>query len=303
MEGFKIKNQCSEKWNEMTPNEKGAFCSKCSKSVNDFSNKSLEEIKRELIKNKGVDVCGRIQANQTELLNKEFNVWQMSSKKTMNRAMLFSLIIVFGLSIVSCSNEQDEKVIQDFQTQVNSIVTQDSEVLSDEIIFSRDSRDLKNLPILSEDMIKDSVVSEVEKDTAIVQTHDISCFLDVEVAPMMMVLLGISVKYQEFLEDTVPPIVNEYDDSGRLLPNVFSALLYPNPTVSEFNIDLNVAERNLISIQLFNQQGEFVQSIKNEEFERGSYAIPVSLSRQSAGVYLIVIQSLGYNKTLRIIKQ
>ena len=28
---LKIPNPCDEKWNEMTPTEKGVFCSKCNK--------------------------------------------------------------------------------------------------------------------------------------------------------------------------------------------------------------------------------------------------------------------------------
>ncbi|MGB3947415.1 MAG: hypothetical protein WBM13_05505 [Bacteroidia bacterium] len=45
-----IPNICNEDWNTMKPNEKGAFCEKCCKTVIDFTTKSTQEI-TELIKN------------------------------------------------------------------------------------------------------------------------------------------------------------------------------------------------------------------------------------------------------------
>ncbi len=301
MRGFQIKNICTENWNEMTPNEKGAFCSKCSKSVHNFAKKSLDEIKIELIKSIDKNTCGRIQNSQAEKLNQAFHVWQMSNKKTMNRAMLFSLIIVFGLSIVSCSNEKDEQLIQNFQTQAIEVLIHENKEVLNEKPISQDSRSLNNFPIYSEGKTEDSVIQDVKKDTSTVQFVEIECFADVGYYTMGM--LSVSTEYQEFLEDTVPEIVDEYDRNGILLPHDFSALLFPNPTISDFKIDLKVAERNIITIQLFSQQGEIIESIKNEEFERGSYSIPVSLTNLPSGVYLVVIHSNKYNKTLRIVKQ
>ena len=44
MKMFKIKDPCSEDWSSMTPEEKGKFCDKCSKTVHDFTEKSDQEI-------------------------------------------------------------------------------------------------------------------------------------------------------------------------------------------------------------------------------------------------------------------
>ena len=63
-----IKKPCHENWDNMTPNEQGAFCHKCVKSVVDFSEKTIEEIKAYFAKKSEERVCGRFREDQmTEL--------------------------------------------------------------------------------------------------------------------------------------------------------------------------------------------------------------------------------------------
>ncbi|MES2130945.1 MAG: hypothetical protein V4506_01270 [Bacteroidota bacterium] len=64
-----IKEPCHEKWEDMTPNEQGAFCGKCVKSVIDFSTKSLEEIKDFFSDNQRQKVCGRFEEQQLTALS------------------------------------------------------------------------------------------------------------------------------------------------------------------------------------------------------------------------------------------
>lgn len=53
-----IPKPCNENWNKMTPDEKGRFCSSCSKTVVDFTKKSTKEIQDYLIEKNGQRVCG-----------------------------------------------------------------------------------------------------------------------------------------------------------------------------------------------------------------------------------------------------
>ena len=106
MKNIGISEACSEDWNAMTPTEKGAFCRKCAIEVQDFTNKSSEEIKASLRMQIGQRVCGRILPAQEQALNAEFVAWQMNSKRNMQRAMTLSLIVVFGLTLFSCSSPQ-----------------------------------------------------------------------------------------------------------------------------------------------------------------------------------------------------
>lgn len=61
-----IPKPCHEDWNKFTPDERGAFCQVCNKSVFDFTKKTDEEIKDILIQelNAGNKVCGRVNEDQ-----------------------------------------------------------------------------------------------------------------------------------------------------------------------------------------------------------------------------------------------
>lgn len=57
-----IPKPCHEKWDNMTPDEKGKFCSVCSKTVNDFTSFSDEELINTFEPNN--DICGRFREDQ-----------------------------------------------------------------------------------------------------------------------------------------------------------------------------------------------------------------------------------------------
>ncbi len=64
-----IKKPCHENWETMTPNQQGAFCGKCVKSVIDFSNRSLEEIKSFFAERPNEKICGRFEQQQLTALS------------------------------------------------------------------------------------------------------------------------------------------------------------------------------------------------------------------------------------------
>src|SRR5690349_7698460 len=59
-----IPEPCHEDWNKMNPNQQGAFCKVCSKTVVDFSSKTPHEISRFFSENLDRKVCGRFKAEQ-----------------------------------------------------------------------------------------------------------------------------------------------------------------------------------------------------------------------------------------------
>ena len=87
-----IKKPCHENWDAMTPNEQGAFCHKCVKTVIDFSTKSLEEI-RDFFKGKEEEkICGRFEQQQLNALSfdaffKEFKRFELTKR--------FAVIVFF----------------------------------------------------------------------------------------------------------------------------------------------------------------------------------------------------------------
>lgn len=62
-----IPTPCHEKWSEMTPTEKGAFCQSCKKEVIDFTDKSYAEIADMVNAKKGAEsICVKLSKQQTE---------------------------------------------------------------------------------------------------------------------------------------------------------------------------------------------------------------------------------------------
>lgn len=98
-----IDNPCHENWEAMTPNEKGAFCLSCQKTVVDFSAKSINEIKsffRELPLTE--KVCGRFANDQLDAMTfdhffKRFKRWNLLHK------IAVICFFTFGLTLFSCT--------------------------------------------------------------------------------------------------------------------------------------------------------------------------------------------------------
>lgn len=61
-----IPRPCNEDWNKMTPNEKGAFCQVCSKTVVDFTQMTDDEVKNYFLKNSSAKTCGHFKKSQLE---------------------------------------------------------------------------------------------------------------------------------------------------------------------------------------------------------------------------------------------
>lgn len=97
-----INTPCHENWDAMEPNEKGAFCLSCQKSVVDFSNKTTNEIKsffRSIADTQ--KVCGRFKEEQlTELTFDDF--FARFKKWILLQKIAIILFFIFGLSLFSC---------------------------------------------------------------------------------------------------------------------------------------------------------------------------------------------------------
>ncbi|HEY3251638.1 MAG TPA: hypothetical protein VGK25_11020 [Ignavibacteria bacterium] len=110
-----IPKPCNEDWKEMTPNEKGAFCSVCSKTVVDFSKKSDEEVQRYLLENNNSKVCGRFRISQVELpaLKIEKPKYEFPGflipVLTPFRASAMALMLFASALVSSCGNSNSEE--------------------------------------------------------------------------------------------------------------------------------------------------------------------------------------------------
>ena len=306
MKHIGIQTPCSENWNTMTSSEKGAFCQKCATHVRDFTNKTKGEIKQTLRELIGQPVCARITETQQTTLNLEFEAWQNQSKQGLQRAFVFSLVVVFGLALFSCSNEQDKQQIE--QLQATAVQALNQQQWGTTPLISEISGEQNNnlvTQISSIDPI--SLLEAVEIDYVVIgskskQHEPIVCQVininDLE--PHTMGDFAYPARYLEYLEAT--ETIQEYDQEGRLIPTAFSSIVFPNPATTETTFELAVPVTNQFEINLFDMNGKFIQSIHSGEIQRGTFQQQINLSDLNPGIYLVTIFSKDYKETVRISK-
>ncbi len=96
-----IDNPCHENWDAMSPNEKGAFCLSCQKTVIDFSIKTVDEIKNFFVELPQTEsVCGRFKEEQLEEISFEHFFKQFRGWKFFQKAAVIAFFI-FGFSLFS----------------------------------------------------------------------------------------------------------------------------------------------------------------------------------------------------------
>ncbi len=90
-----IKTPCHENWAEMTPNQHGAFCGKCVKTVVDFSTKSISEIKEFFNNTEEQKVCGRFETEQLSNLSFD-NFYSKFNGFHFSKRIAFIICFTFG---------------------------------------------------------------------------------------------------------------------------------------------------------------------------------------------------------------
>jgi len=107
-----IQKPCHENWDSFTPNEQGAFCGKCVKTVIDFSNKSIEEIKEFFTAKQDEKVCGRFE--KTQLTSLSFDAF-FNEFKGFNFTKRFAVILyfTFGMWLFNTSSLSAQTTIHE----------------------------------------------------------------------------------------------------------------------------------------------------------------------------------------------
>jgi TonB family protein len=105
---FNLPEPCSEKWEQMQPTERGAFCASCSKNLYDFTKMTDAQI-TDVIRNSTEKVCGRFRNDQL-VPPQQLPAVTISALRNapQMRQFLYVLWMVFGLSLFSCTPEVTE---------------------------------------------------------------------------------------------------------------------------------------------------------------------------------------------------
>lgn len=105
-----INQPCHEDWDKMTPNDKGAFCLACQKTVVDFSSKTINEIKTFFaLKPKTESVCGRFRDKQLQELSFDDFMNEFMSWKFLKRAAVLCFLVLGTTFFSSCSSNENNR--------------------------------------------------------------------------------------------------------------------------------------------------------------------------------------------------
>jgi len=105
-----IPKPCHENWNDMTPEQQGAFCKVCNKVVVDFSSMSDEEVIAYLEQKKEEKTCGRFRTSQLSPYELKINLHEVSRRPGMRLLFVAALFITFS-SFFSCTNAKGDTIV------------------------------------------------------------------------------------------------------------------------------------------------------------------------------------------------
>lgn len=289
----------------MTPTEKGAFCQKCAHEVHDVTQKSNQEIRDLFRTNKGKRTCLRMTTQQEKSMNQDYALIVESGKKQMQRAMLFSLLVVFGFTLFSCNSPEQVKEMKALQTMAKSIVISEGKTANDlneedtlcaektEIVTEVNPIEPKleeELIMLGEPVIREKGIDEVEVDIKQGIYHT----------------MGIPVHWDEVEEiektHVVTPIESIEKERGDI-PMEFEALTFPNPATTETRLEVKIPESTEnLQIRLLGMNGRVLQMINESSSDAGIFNFTVPLQKLNPAYYLIDVRYNDKHKVVRLSK-
>lgn len=301
---IRIEDPCTENWNRMHPTEQGAFCSKCQKEVIDFSVMNKNQIQQELLKRSRERVCGRITPNQLLELNADYEEFYFRNKQSFQVAFLYSLMIAFGLTLFSCSNEEQASIIGEMQ--LIDIHKDDVQNYDDDMVLGEieavESMDLLDLTIENRNMNTKELsvgwIDTIEKQRSI-EIRETEVF-------ETMGMVRMDIDYLDYLEEKITPLETyknpEILEENTLTIEKFDAIAWPNPTQGISNIKLDLKWSQQTEVSVYDLMGRKLFQLQDGKLPSGSHEFQFDLSEQPKGSYIVVINTPSFKKSLQIAK-
>ncbi len=82
-----------------------------------------------------------------------------------------------------------------------------------------------------------------------------------------------------------------------------SLKIYPNPASDKININLDLPEKEMISVKLINAQGMLLREIPDQDFMAGQQQLYFSTMGIPTGVYFVVLEADGHRKAVKVLVQ
>lgn len=125
-----IPEPCHEDWSKMTPNQQGAFCKSCCKTVVDFSNKTKEEINNYLSENTDKKICGRFKTSQideTPKLKNEtpkvnFPGYLIPLSNSPFKTYALALFAVAAIGLAGCGSSENDAASQNNESVYEQVM-------------------------------------------------------------------------------------------------------------------------------------------------------------------------------------
>ncbi len=314
-----VPEPCHEDWNKMTPDEKGAFCGSCQKSVVDFSNKSPEEIGSILKASAGQKVCGRFKPSQLSRPNAEKAVNTLAGKRAMV-AFAYALFLVFGSTLFSC-NTNNDKIMGDMvaiEQPVKNPVKEEEMIMGSVAAPIHPGDSTQQIIPVPEDLFPimgdvsydpyDTLVAEPVLPDSIVPLAPDTIFEHFTMGLIAYDYVIGDQPVQQLDSTLIPEQPDNTPDVIKDIPEVNTGLkleVFPNPGREETNIRYTVKEKGNVSLEVFDLSGKKIKTlVKDQSHYPGTYVNNFDLSGLGTGTYLCVFSS-GDKKTstkLQVVK-
>ncbi len=166
-----IPEPCHEDWNQMSPREKGKFCSSCSKTVIDFTKMNTVEIQDFIHQNKQKNICGHFKQIQLDSINLHVPSKVLEQNLNFHKLFLLALLITMGTTLFNCTNKNgnSQKIdsIEVIDTLNNNKVVN---VLEGIPVIEKMDSILKPVCTSSKNEPSDNIVEEITLDGFIIKT-------------------------------------------------------------------------------------------------------------------------------------
>lgn len=310
---IQVPEPCHEDWNAMQPDVKGKFCSSCSKSVFDFSDKTDIEINDILLHYKDQKVCGRFKSTQINRpLNIKLDLNDLPKNMSVTRTFAVALLFVFGTFLISCTNPQGKKIdaFEIFNTSPASLF--EDRLLGEAIAVEAPAAVQDTPKVIPTEIPR---ISDAEfyvaggirfVDPGFNATPD-STLADTLVEEPLMMGEIIEVtepgdSLQVPVKDSTTLKIKSPADHALTISESPELSVYPNPTSGEFNIRYTLLKRSDVRLNIFDMNGGFVKSLVdiNSQHE-GNYTIPVTLAGMPNGIYIVTLIHNGKRYSEKIV--
>ena len=289
---IQIPEPCHEDWNKMQTEATGKFCSSCSKSVIDFSNKTDIEIQKYFIEHRGQNICGRFKKTQVNRpLKITYHLKDLPKNVSITKAFAIAAFLAFGTFLFSCTDEQGKKIdaieiynsVEESHT-LGEMMVPEPEISGENNFLSKNNTSVSHTKG-EVDTVIDSV-KEYSSDTTKYSIEKDSNFREYYITGLMESVLNDNISSNITDSTIINNTISESDQS--IINTKINLTVFPNPSNGNFTIKYDVGKKTNVILDIFNEQGALVTNLVNiiNQYE-GKYQIPVNLIDFSNGVYFV----------------